>query len=47
MEDQKPVVALSAIIFGLEPDRVIVDVLLDSSFKTGVPIPPAVGNASW
>lgn len=46
MEDQKPAVALSSIISGLEPDRVVVDMLLDSSFKTGVLIPPAAGSAS-
>lgn len=43
MEDQKPVVALSSIIFGLEPDRVVLGVLLDSSFKTIYPFPQLLG----
>ena len=46
MEDQKPAVALSAIIFGLKPDRVALSVLLDSSTKTMYPFPQLLGASA-
>lgn len=39
MEDQKPAMSLSSIIFGLASDRVVVDVPLHSSFQTEVLTP--------